>query len=315
MAQWYVKKLSKLTGVGTKTLYHYESIGLLRPSMRLDNGYRVYTEADLIKLQQILALKSFGFGLAQIKAILSNNVGVTEQLLLQSRFLKEKAQSLIDASATLDNVVASLGGSTTVAWETVIQLIEVYKMTNELKKSWVGEAMNELQLKEYTEFTQELKSRFTDEDRIAGEAKWADIANRIRNNLDKDPSSDFGIAIGKECMDMVNLFYGKKHFELRKVIWEEGYRKGKIDPKHQWAEPAVVEWSNQAKQAYYHSVLIGIVNQATACPLADVKVQWGDIIAEMCAQDRQVAIAKSLLSDSRLNAAGKRCLEGLIATA
>jgi len=31
MAQWYVKKLSKLTNVSVKTLYHYESIGLLRP--------------------------------------------------------------------------------------------------------------------------------------------------------------------------------------------------------------------------------------------------------------------------------------------
>lgn len=44
MAQWYVKKLSRLTQVSVKTLYHYESIGLLKPSMRLDNGYRVYTD-------------------------------------------------------------------------------------------------------------------------------------------------------------------------------------------------------------------------------------------------------------------------------
>ncbi len=310
MAQWYVKKLSKLTRVSTKTLYHYESIGLLKPSMRLDNGYRVYTESDLMKLQQILALKSFGFGLTHIKQILGSRVGVAEQLRLQSRFLEEKAQSLIDASTTLKNVLAELGGGTTVAWETIIKLIEVYNMTNELKKSWVGEVMNEHQLKEYAEFTKELKSRFTEEDRIAGEAKWAEIASRIRQNFDKDPSSEFGMAIAKECIDILNNLYGKRH-ALRKLIWQEGYKKGHF----QWAEPVVIEWYEKAKQAYYHFLLIGVANEAGILPLAEVKAQWDEIIAEMWAEERQVAIAGELLSDSRLSSAGKKFLQELITKA
>ena len=62
MTQWYVKDLSKLTGISVQTLHHYDRIALLKPSLRLSNGYRLYSEQDLLKLQQIIALKFFGFG-------------------------------------------------------------------------------------------------------------------------------------------------------------------------------------------------------------------------------------------------------------
>ncbi len=57
MTQWYVKELSKLTHISVQTLHHYDRIGLLKPSLRLANGYRVYSEKDLSKLQQIISLK------------------------------------------------------------------------------------------------------------------------------------------------------------------------------------------------------------------------------------------------------------------
>lgn len=72
MTQWYVKDLSKLTDISVQTLHHYDRINLLEPSLRLANGYRVYTERDLLKLQQLIALKFFGFELSQIKTLLSD---------------------------------------------------------------------------------------------------------------------------------------------------------------------------------------------------------------------------------------------------
>lgn len=38
-----------------QTLHHYDRINLLKPSIRFANGYRVYSEKDLLKLQQIAA--------------------------------------------------------------------------------------------------------------------------------------------------------------------------------------------------------------------------------------------------------------------
>ena len=49
-----VKDVARLAGVSVRTLHHYDSIGLLVPRIRTDAGYRLYTDADLLRLQQIL---------------------------------------------------------------------------------------------------------------------------------------------------------------------------------------------------------------------------------------------------------------------
>lgn len=49
MNQWYVKELSEMTNVSVRTLHHYDRIGLLNPSLRLTNGYRVYSSGDLMR--------------------------------------------------------------------------------------------------------------------------------------------------------------------------------------------------------------------------------------------------------------------------
>ena len=59
MKGWYIKAFADLTGVSVRTLHHYDKIGLLKPSIRQANGYRLYSEADLLKQQQIIALKFF----------------------------------------------------------------------------------------------------------------------------------------------------------------------------------------------------------------------------------------------------------------
>ena len=94
MTQWYVKDLSKLTGISVQTLHHYDRINLLTPSLRLRNGYRVDSEKDLLKLQQILALKFFGFELRQIKGLMIGKINAYDQLFIQAQLLSKKAHTL-----------------------------------------------------------------------------------------------------------------------------------------------------------------------------------------------------------------------------
>ena len=49
------------------TLHHYDEIGLLSPSERSDAGYRLYREAEIARLEQIVSLKQMGFSLTEIK--------------------------------------------------------------------------------------------------------------------------------------------------------------------------------------------------------------------------------------------------------
>jgi len=72
---WKVGELAARTGLTVRTLHHYDAIGLLSPSGRTgsnhNSGHRLYTAADVARLQQILSLKMLGFGLEQIREYLS----------------------------------------------------------------------------------------------------------------------------------------------------------------------------------------------------------------------------------------------------
>src|SRR5438105_15865027 len=73
MATLYtVKKLSDLAGVSIRTLHYYDEIGLLSPSQMGTNGYRLYDDAALLRLQQILFYREIGLQLTQIKDILDS---------------------------------------------------------------------------------------------------------------------------------------------------------------------------------------------------------------------------------------------------
>ena len=92
MKQWHTKEFGKLAQVSVRTLHHYDRIGLLKPSLRQSNNYRLYSETDLLRLQQIIALKFFGFELSQIKCLLNTHDDILENLTMQSKFLQEKAK-------------------------------------------------------------------------------------------------------------------------------------------------------------------------------------------------------------------------------
>ena len=55
-----VGKAARLARVSVRTLHHYDRIGLLPPSGRTAAGCRLYTEADLERLQTVLLYKELG---------------------------------------------------------------------------------------------------------------------------------------------------------------------------------------------------------------------------------------------------------------
>jgi DNA-binding transcriptional MerR regulator len=68
--KYTVKQLAEIAGVTTRTLHHYDQIGLLKPAEIAENGYRYYDEQNLLRLQQILFFRELGFELDKIKTVL-----------------------------------------------------------------------------------------------------------------------------------------------------------------------------------------------------------------------------------------------------
>lgn len=276
MTQWYVKELSQLTKVSVKTLHHYDKIGLLKPSVRLSNGYRLYSEADLLKVQQILALKFFGFELGRIKTLMQEEINIFDHFRAQQQFLEQQVKSLQKASQTLGAILSETSPSKSVSWKTILKLIEDYRMTKELKNDWVAKCLNPSELKEYASFEQGLKARFTEAEKEARTKIWNDLVKEIEANLDKDPASDLGIDIGKRSMDWVNELYGKEHAALRTTIWEKGFQGG-----HTGLDPEVVDWLDKAIEAYHKKRIRSILDQVENLPSDAVLKLWKDALTDM----------------------------------
>ena len=69
-----VGAVARLAGVTVRTLHHYDEIGLLTASGRSDAGYRRYADADLDRLQHILFYRELGFGLDQIRDVMTDGI-------------------------------------------------------------------------------------------------------------------------------------------------------------------------------------------------------------------------------------------------
>jgi DNA-binding transcriptional MerR regulator len=57
---YQANEFAELAGVTVRALHHYDRLGLLKPSGRTNSGYRLYTDRDLVRLEQIVVLKFLG---------------------------------------------------------------------------------------------------------------------------------------------------------------------------------------------------------------------------------------------------------------
>ena len=173
MQIWHIKEISDLTKISVRMLRHYDKVGLLNPSYREANGYRCYTAPDLAKLQQIVALKYFGFSLSTIKNILQKHNNVYAHLQAQQQVIKQQNVHLQQVNNVLEDILKRLEPSKSPDWNDLLTLIERFNMTDnlreKLKESWAGKTLTESQFEEYLFLYEQFPEEFAIRDSIIDE--------------------------------------------------------------------------------------------------------------------------------------------------
>ncbi|MEG0773695.1 MerR family transcriptional regulator [Clostridium sp.] len=100
--EYTVQKLGKLAGVSTRTLRYYDEIGILKPARINSSGYRIYGEAEVNRLQQILFYRELGVSLESIKDI------VTAPSFDGANALREHREKLLEKRQQLDMLIANV---------------------------------------------------------------------------------------------------------------------------------------------------------------------------------------------------------------
>lgn len=107
--QYTINQLAHLAHVSVRTLHHYDEIGLLSPMRNPKNEYRIYSEYDLLLLQQILFFKELGFALEKIKSIICDPAFDIKKALHQHRDVIIKKRNQIDTLLlTIDNTIQKM---------------------------------------------------------------------------------------------------------------------------------------------------------------------------------------------------------------
>ena len=307
MNQWYVKELSQLTGVSVRTLHHYDRIALLKPSLRLSNGYRVYSEADLLTLERIIALKFFGFSLTQIKLLLKDEKNALQPFTEQIKFLQQKAETLLNAQEVLQKIIAAMDNNLEIPWQKAIEMIGVYKMIEDVNESWAKNVLSESELKQYTEFQKKLAGS-DHKAKEAFEKAWANLCQIVALHINIDPQSAKASEIAEQCMTLVNGLYGQEYAHLRKSVWEKGFKTGAIDERY-GLNTEMVTWLDKAIDHYYRQRIYAVLNTIQD-PQATVLPAWKTLMEELCGQDvsAQKNLLEAALKDEHIKAIAKAWL-------
>lgn len=138
-----VKEVSKLTGISVRTLHYYDEIGLLKPTVINEVGYRLYDDRALGNLQQILFFREFDFSLKDIKDIMNNPSFDKKKTLAAQRELLLLKKKRLDGLIQLINETIE-GGNTMSFQEFSKEDIE--KMFETLRNN-----LNEKQLQDMLE--------------------------------------------------------------------------------------------------------------------------------------------------------------------
>jgi DNA-binding transcriptional MerR regulator len=101
--------MARMAGVSVRTLHHYDQIGLLKPNARTASGYRLYSEEDALRLQQILFFRELGFALGEIQRVLADpGFDPREALRNHRAVLQERAKRLATLMNTIDRTLEHL---------------------------------------------------------------------------------------------------------------------------------------------------------------------------------------------------------------
>ncbi len=107
---WSITEVARVSEVTSRTLRHYDQIGLLTPAHLGVNGYRYYEQEQLLRLQRVLLLRELGLGLTAITAVLAGEQDQVEALRVHEQDLHTEGARLARLADTVSRTIRQLQG-------------------------------------------------------------------------------------------------------------------------------------------------------------------------------------------------------------
>ncbi|MFF1574600.1 MerR family transcriptional regulator [Leifsonia sp. NPDC058292] len=196
-----IQDIARLAGTTSRTLRHYDDIGLLAPSRIGDNGYRYYDTDALVRLQRILLLRDLGLGLPAIAEALRSQTDATPALRNHLTWLRDERARLARQIAAVESTIEGLEKGEQLMAEDMLDGFDHTQYKDEVEERWGAAAYAKSDAWWRSKSPEERKQWQERQKRLASD--WRDAAER-----GVDPASAEAQALAQRHADWLAAIPG-----------------------------------------------------------------------------------------------------------
>ena len=137
---WSIQDIAKVAGTTSRTLRHYDSVGLLEPSRIGSNGYRYYDEDALATLQRILMLRDLGLSIPAIADVLTGQRDHTVALRQHLAWLQQEKDRLDRQIESVTTTIDKMEGGEQLMAEEMFKGFDHTQYKDEVEQRWGKES-------------------------------------------------------------------------------------------------------------------------------------------------------------------------------
>lgn len=204
---WLVKEVADLCGVSIRLLHHWDYVGLASPSDRLPNGYRLYSEQDICRIQQALLYRETGMSLERIKELLDSSQSEEKHLRIQLELLEETSHQLNQKIKVTHQLLEACMKNKTLSIEEKAAL-----MGKDWMPEWESEAEQKWGETDDWKETQAHLSKMTDKDWQIHKKNMQTLEEKMCKLCSSGiaPDSDQALSLIEEYRKVCSLY----HFDI-----------------------------------------------------------------------------------------------------
>lgn len=137
---WSIQDIARIAGTTSRTLRHYDAIGLLPPSRVGGNGYRYYDRDALVRLQRILLLRDLGLGLPAIARVLDDRRDAVPALRDHLGWLRGEQDRLTRQIASVESTIHAVEEGEEIMAEEMFDGFDHTRYEEEVEERWGRDA-------------------------------------------------------------------------------------------------------------------------------------------------------------------------------
>ena len=137
---WSIQDIARLAGTTSRTLRHYDDVGLVKPSRIGGNGYRYYDADALVRLQRVLLLRELGLGIPAIGEVMAGQRDDSLALRTHLEWLAQEKERIGRQIASVERTITELEGGEQPMAEDMFDGFDHTQYKEEVEERWGKDA-------------------------------------------------------------------------------------------------------------------------------------------------------------------------------